>query len=289
MIKTILAPLNGDSSDDCVFATALAVGRPLGAHVDFYHVRLTPCEAAVRSRHVEFCVGSEINTALEGLRQADDERSLATSHHFAEFCPTNAIVTRLSPESSNGMSAQLLQETDHAEARLRFRAQHTDMVVIGRPRVGDLMPYNLIETLLLRSGRPILVASDTVPADLTDTIVIGWKDTPEAARAINSATPLLKMAGKVVLVHVARDGSSSVESLAEVGVNLARRGIPTESRLLLQKSKSCASVLQRTAADLGATLLVVGGYGHNPVREAVFGGVTRALIEQADIPVFLMH
>ncbi|MHB8477415.1 MAG: hypothetical protein ACYDBZ_14130 [Steroidobacteraceae bacterium] len=36
-------------------------------------------------------------------------------------------------------------------------------------------------------------------------------------------------------------------------------------------------------------MLVVGGYGHRPLRELIFGGVTRALIETAELPVFMLH
>jgi hypothetical protein len=49
MIKTVFVPMSGSTSDDSVFATALEVAKPLDAHLDFYHVRLSATEAAVRS------------------------------------------------------------------------------------------------------------------------------------------------------------------------------------------------------------------------------------------------
>ncbi len=55
------------------------------------------------------------------------------------------------------------------------------------------MPYYLIETLLLGSGRPILIAPDSRPAQLSGTIVVGWQETPAAARALTAALPLMKM------------------------------------------------------------------------------------------------
>jgi hypothetical protein len=54
MIKTILVPTSGSSSDESVFATALALARVMLAHLEFYHLRLTASEAAVRSPHVQY-------------------------------------------------------------------------------------------------------------------------------------------------------------------------------------------------------------------------------------------
>ncbi len=64
MIKTILVPTSGNDTDQRVFAIALSIARPLGAHIEFFHVRLSACEAAVHSPHVEFCVGPAISNAL---------------------------------------------------------------------------------------------------------------------------------------------------------------------------------------------------------------------------------
>jgi nucleotide-binding universal stress UspA family protein len=71
MIKKILVPTSGTRNDDKVFATALSVARPLAAHLEFYHVRLSACEAAVRSRHVEYCRGAAMSEALDHLRQRE--------------------------------------------------------------------------------------------------------------------------------------------------------------------------------------------------------------------------
>jgi nucleotide-binding universal stress UspA family protein len=40
---------------------------------------------------------------------------------------------------------------------------------------------------------------------------------------------------------------------------------------------------------LSASLLVMGGYGHTRLREAIFGGFTRHVLAGADIPVLMFH
>jgi nucleotide-binding universal stress UspA family protein len=70
---------------------------------------------------------------------------------------------------------------------------------------------------------------------------------------------------------------------------LAWHGIAAESREVTHISKPSSRHLLRVAQELGADLLVVGGYGNGPLREAVFGGVTRALIGNAELPMLMMH
>lgn len=56
-MKNILVLSGGGNSDESVFATAYAVAQPLGAHLDFFHVRLEPGEAASWEPHSEFLRG----------------------------------------------------------------------------------------------------------------------------------------------------------------------------------------------------------------------------------------
>ncbi|HXR88891.1 MAG TPA: hypothetical protein VN750_01270 [Steroidobacteraceae bacterium] len=70
MIKTIFVPASGSSTDASVFATALALARPLEAHLRLHHVHLSACAAAVHAPHVEFCQGvaeSPIHSTVRGL------------------------------------------------------------------------------------------------------------------------------------------------------------------------------------------------------------------------------
>jgi nucleotide-binding universal stress UspA family protein len=47
--------------------------------------------------------------------------------------------------------------------------------------------------------------------------------------------------------------------------------------------------LLQIATQEQADLLVVGGFGHGPLRERMFGGVTESLIAAAALPVFMVH
>ena len=154
---------------------------------------------------------------------------------------------------------------DFAEATARL-ARATDLFVIAQPKE----------------------ASDL--GDL-DTVLIAWRDTPECARAIAAALPLLQRAGQVVLVSIAENGSDEErhrEPAADVARHLARHGINVEVRHE-QHWKHPAEGLLNQAKIVGAGLIVLGAYGHSRLREMILGGVTRELLETSRLPLFMVH
>ncbi len=289
MIKTILVPISGSDTDTRVFSAALSVARLLGAHLKFLHVRLSTCEAAIRTRHVEYCVGPAINSALHALEQDQAERAETAIEQAEAFCAIEGISFRDGPSATATITAEIIEETDQAESRLLTHARHSDLLVLGRPAHEDLMPYYLIETLLLGSGRPILIAPDSHPMPRSGTIVVGWQETPAAARALTAALPLMKCAQRVVLVNVGEPHSATPHDLDRVAAQLSWHGVIAEARHLTGTPKSASRILLQSASDLNPEILVVGGYSHRPLQEMIFGGVTRALLAQAETPIFMMH
>jgi nucleotide-binding universal stress UspA family protein len=288
VIKTILVPTSGSDTDRSVFDTALAVGRTLAAHLCLFHVNLSAGEAALHA-HLEFCQGPELADALQGLREHEEARSTQARKHFETFCSTNRIPICETPGRLEEISAHWLQQTDQAAQRLLIQARHHDLVVVGRRRNQDYLPGGLIEEMLLYSGRPILIAPPVSPVSLTGTVVVGWKETPEAARTLAAAVPLLKHAKNVILLGVSEAGAASGQALHDCARQLAWHGIIARASVVGNGSRPAATELTEATTREHADLLVVGGFGHGRLREGIFGGVTQALIEHADFPVFMAH
>ena len=289
VIKTILIPTSGSSTDATVFTTALALARPLAAHLGFYHVRLTPGEAAARAPHMAFCMGSGMTSALADLHEEADLLAAAAAAHFKNFCQRHSITVRSAPGFAETVSASWCEEIDRPASRLMFHARHSDLIVLARPQHVDYMPSTLIEDLLIGCGRPIVIAPDSAPDGGIGTIIVGWKETPESARALTASLPLLERAKKVVLVSVTEGDTVMPQTLKHLVWQLAWHGIAAEARIVEGKASEAPGLLARAAAEFNADLLVVGGYGHRPLRELVFGGVTQSLIENAKLPVFMLH
>jgi nucleotide-binding universal stress UspA family protein len=163
--------------------------------------------------------------------------------------------------------------------------------VLGRRRSADLLPPGLIERLLLRSGRPVVIAPESPPARASGTIVVGWKESAAAARALAGALPLLECAERVVLLGVAeRAGPPPAhQGLHDLARQLGWHGIRAEVSLIEQSTQPVAAELTQAAARLHADLLVIGGFGRAPARELIFGGVTQSLMESAELAVLMVH
>jgi nucleotide-binding universal stress UspA family protein len=123
-------------------------------------------------------------------------------------------------------------------------------------------------------------------------VLVGWNATAEAARALNDALPILRRAHKVTVLSInprrGIRGDGDVPA-ADIALHLARHGIAAEAAHTVATDIPEGDALLSYAADIGADLLVCGMYGHSRMREMVFGGVTRSLLTEMTLPVFMAH
>lgn len=290
MIKTILVPISGNRSDASVFETALAVAMPLRSHIEFYRTRFSAAEAAVRSPHAGFCMGRATSEMLKSFEQHEQDLSAETVRHFNSFCRIHGILESAAPpdEEQPCVSAHLTQEPEHSESRLLSRGRHSDLIVLGRAGREDLPQGNLIESLLLSSGHPVVVAPEAASGRPFRTIVVGWQETAAAARSVSAAIPLLRLAEKVYLLTMDDSREASAEMIAQVTHQLSWHGVCAKASSLIRARRRASEELLGSVEELNADLLVVGAFDHKPLWEALFGGVTHSLLQHASYPVFLM-
>lgn len=170
------------------------------------------------------------------------------------------------------------------------QARGADIVVVGRRASYDQVDLTRGVSpgyVVMECGRPVLV----VPPETDDlsikAVVVAWKDTREARRAVYDALPLLVRAGEVVVV--AATPSFRDEGAEDVAAWLGRHGANSRPLVRAGELSSAAEELLDVADDLRAGLIVSGAYGHSRTREWMFGGVTRDLLETAPVPLLLSH
>ncbi len=286
-MRTILVPVGGADSDDTVLETAWAVARPFGAHLEFLHVLLTPGEAAAALPENSFAVGTGLARMLDRLQAEALDRSAAAARHVGAFCAGRRIPVVATPGPCDAVSASWQEEVGEAPERLLCRARRNDLIVAARPSRPNGLPADLLVLLLLRAGRPLLLTSPGRPLQGLGTVAVCWKETAEAARAVAAALPLLARAGRVVVLAVPEGG---VPAAADgVAGHLAWHGIAAEVRRLEAGRRPVAALLAEGAAEAGADLVVMGGFGVGRVRQALFGGCTRTVLEGFPLPVLLAH
>jgi nucleotide-binding universal stress UspA family protein len=279
--KTILAPATGSSSDAAIFASALTVARAFGAHLQFLHVRVDATAMAVA---MSADGGGAMLTSglVERLEAEADLREGRARAQFDEFRRREGLALLEAPDSSAAASAQWLREIGGEPDWVADYGRAADLIVLGRPVDGEGVAPETVEAALLESGRPLLIPPAAGLQAMPAKAMIAWNASRESARAVSAATPLLALAKEIVVVTVAEEERVSGEEAARLVSALRWYGVPVSARHLEPGEKGAAETLLAAAATDGA-LLVMGGYGHSRMREWIFGGVTRHVL-QADIP-----
>ncbi len=191
--------------------------------------------------------------------------------------------------------ADLPGDWNAAQAEAAFVVPHwarrADLTVAGQSDPDDALDTasDVATHTLLESGRPVLVVPYAGRFDTVGTnVVVAWKETREAARAVHDAMPLLQAAESVTLlaVNAPEDTSGAEQTVLD---HLETHGVKARFARLDGSELSAGELILNRCYDLGADLLVAGGYGHSRVRERILGGVTRTLFEQMTLPVLMSH
>jgi nucleotide-binding universal stress UspA family protein len=181
---------------------------------------------------------------------------------------------------------------DLPETFVVSEARSADLVVVGRaPSPIDICRCLDPGAAVLRVGRPMLVVPPGIDTLKAERILIGWKDTREARRALQDSLPLLHEAKSVAIVEVCDD---SIEALArrhveDVAHYLARHRISVGSAMASAAKHGVADHLIDLARVEGADLIVTGAYGHSRLGEWMFGGVTRELLASSPVCCLLSN
>jgi len=145
----------------------------------------------------------------------------------------------------------------------------------------------LVGAVALSGNAPVLALVPGQRVTLDGKVMIAWNDSRESAGALRAAVPLLKHARSV---EVLRIGKTEDEMQAEPALQyFSRHGVNAELHTAPIGWLSAEEAIEREAEEMGADWIVMGAYGHSRVRETLFGGVTRYMLDSARFPLFLAH
>jgi nucleotide-binding universal stress UspA family protein len=172
-------------------------------------------------------------------------------------------------------------------------ARCADIIVSGGQSTAFSDPFALAapKDLVMQAGRPLLIAPDNVSWLDLRSVLVAWKDTPEARRAIADSLPMLRKAKDVMVAEIVEaddSRSAAVSRVRDVAAWLSRHGV-SASELVPEKNGDAIAQLDAIAANVGAGVVVAGAYGHSRFRELILGGVTQHLITQSTRCVLLSH
>jgi len=289
MIKTILVHLRGTKGDAAALSAALQVARPFGAHLECLHIR--PNWATLVSRAASAGMDEDsdaISDVIETLQKKSAESAQRAFDAFTRFCDDERIPRSELPPGSPEMGAAFREDIGDDLDRLIVQSRRHDLVVVkgGKEDEGGL-GLDSVGRLVLSAGRPVLLAPN-VPARAIRVVAVAWKDRPEAARAVAAAMPILEKARRVFVMTAGEDDERHSDGKGVVA-HLQWHGIDAEVHHVEQRGPNACDAVLETARVADADLLVAGAYGRSRLSEVIFGGFTEGLLDDASLPVLLLH
>jgi nucleotide-binding universal stress UspA family protein len=286
MFNYVIVPSTGSELDRPIVEMALSATNPSSAHLVFLHVRMDLKQMTVMLAGS----GSTLGTGLVGLEQAAGERERCAHENFHAFCSEYQLAAKATP--GVGRSASWNTVTGEEAVSFAKQARTADAIVLGRGKRDEPLSPEVLTRTLMHSGRPVLIApSGQLPERLGRTIAIAWKDRPEAARAVTAAMPLITAAERIVILSLSEEEGDADESCESLRQSLSWHNANVSLQPLPCNGRDSPRILMEAAAGPGvaASLLVMGGYGHTRLREAILGGFTRHVLAGAEIPVLMVH
>lgn len=256
-------------------AAAAAARIDPGASITALHVLTDPLRLH----------GSEEEIAFQRLREpiegTAEDRARATQAEYDRW------LDAAPPGTGARIRYEELAGTE--EDVVAKQGRNAGLVAMARP--ANLDSHDAFHAVIFLTGTLLLLAPADWKAEagarLERHMLVAWKETSQARRALAGALPWLKAAGQVTLLTVAKGGrepdpSDALSLLEQAGVRAERlSGEPVEGR-------TSARILA-TAQEIGASAVVMGAYRHGPMLEWALGATTKRTITGTHIPLFFAH
>ncbi|WP_408591745.1 universal stress protein [Novosphingobium sp.] len=242
-----------------------------------------------------------VETALALAREFDGHATFQIATPFAELALWEPFGgAAITAEAINQVRESDEKLATDLDVRLARQDVAFDVVVVdeGRAsgiaaasRFADLIVTSLedpaLEEIALGTRSPVLALPKGKPLlDLNVPVLVSWDGGQEAAAALRAAVPLLQRAASVHLLTV-REKADSYPA-GDAAEYLSRHGIHAECHEV-ERNGSIAHTIADQASGLGAGLVVMGLFGKSRLRELLLGGVSRELLDTAQLPLFLAH
>jgi nucleotide-binding universal stress UspA family protein len=291
-IKRILLPLPGSVDQSGEIDTALSVAKALSAHVEALFISEPPPPA--RARMSAGAMGYEARAAtatqVDWFAEERERHAQEARESFTRACAVNGIPMLAGNEQPGALPAASWREAEGSYATVAAaRAAAFDLMIAASAAVMQSLKA-IAEQELLQTRRPVLLAPSRLQSGLTDPAMIAWDESAECWHAVTAAIPFLRLAKEVQVISIDRDVDHRSASQEEALAYLRCHDIAATARVVAPHLRSVGDTLLATAGEMGVGLLVMGAYSHSRLREMLFGGVTRHILQHAVArPVLLAH
>ena len=274
--KSICTFLASDRDMEALLASATTLAKRFGAHLEIC------CLGIDSTQSVGFYAGAPAVIYQEALDTAK-----AAAEDLA-----NAVRSSLRNADLRWSVDSAVLTLGGVSSFVGLKARFSDLVILPLPygEGRSVQDEIITEAALFDGDAPVLILPQP-GAELPDftRIITAWNQSDESLHAIRAALPLLKVADQVnvLVVDPPAHGIERSDPGGLVTQWLVRHGVNVDISIIAKTLPQISDMLSRHVKDQDADLLVIGAYSHSRLRQAILGGTTRNLLENADVPVFM--
>jgi len=284
-MKTILVPTEQNAAMTSALDVALLLARKFDSCIEGFPLRPAVADMVAMDPDAGLTMVAVKENDAEMVRQAEDLFQSFMKRHGVTQLADEVIASPLPASLSWTWNTAAPSGNDFVGSYGRV----FDVIVLARPGEEWQSPSMVtLESALFESGRPVLIAPPASPRSLATHVLIAWNRSTEQARTTAFAMPLLRRAERITILTV--EGSTVA---GPSGVQLARsltmNGIAAEPITIAPGKVSAGETILRKAEELGCDLIVKGAYTQSRLRQMIFGGATRHILANANLPVLMAH
>ncbi|ACL56053.1 universal stress protein [Methylobacterium nodulans] len=279
-MKTLLVPVARHALLDSVLETALLTAQRFGSCVEGFGLRPALAEY----------VPVDMVGGMTWVR--DEEADLAEARdcgsQFCTFMEEHGVGRESAAANPSAPRYRWLPDAPPGDGFLAQYARLFCATVVGRPGGEGGPRMTTLEAALFESGRPLIIAPQTPPQSLGETVLIAWNGSTETARTVAYAEPFLRQAARIEVLGI-DVGMVPGPSAEQMAAALTREGLSARGRTLAAGRRTAGEIYLEEAEALGCDLLVKGAYTQSRLRQMIFGGPTSHILAHATMPVLMAH
>jgi nucleotide-binding universal stress UspA family protein len=286
-MKLIFVPVSNRSECALALDTAFKLGKQLDASILGCHIRAHNSSDVLLPDDLISEEELNIIKVEDKLRKKAHKKSTHAKNLFRTFAENHDY--QFAKRTSPNPSALWTKKVGSSDKVISILGPVSDLLIVSRPIQENgkgKKAKRIMMAALLNSSKPVLILPQSEIQSVGKTISIAWDQSPAAALAVNAALPLLCKAETVNIITT-KSESKPGPNAKQLKTYLRCWGI--KSKHIVCKEKTDSQALIQGYKQTNSDLLVMGGYSHSQLRERLFGGVTQYMLNDADIPVFMLH
>ena len=277
--KTILVPVEQHDLMNSTLTTALILGRMFDSYIEGFAVRI-PLSAT-------FAIGDAGAVPIPALERELAETEKRSRSLFENFMQEHSVPRG---GDTKALSRGWCENAPEGDQFVGSHGRVFDAIVLSKPGRDTSGPrMSTLEAALFESGRPVLIAPPSPPLQMGTNVLIAWNCSTEQARVTAFAMPILRRARRVIVLTV--EGGAAVPG--PTGEQLCRylqmNEVPAKPLTVGLNGRVTGEAILAHAKALGCDLLIKGAYTQSRLRQMIFGGTTRYILSNSEVPVLMAH